>query len=198
MLLWIYLWAHVQAVVVASLLQELGVGVKTVVAADMKKCAREFQMHNFSDRVTHIVCDVTSMADNSVAKLRCCQCAGPCSIDYSVRPDLTCAGPPCQPYSQLRWQGGKGRNQGAARSHGAYHVLSEFVHYLFVRRPLGFVLEEVLRFLSKDPQTKLSFSEAFLNIVERLGYHGRAIKLKATSWCPDVSRERRVQSCVRV
>ena len=150
--------------------------------ADSKSQARDFAKHNFGAKIRHMFHDVKCLSGDADGDSKCDMCGVCCCFGAERRPDLTTAGLPCQPFSQQRWHSGSGRNQQGPRVHKSWQTYMEFLHYLEVRRPRGFLCEEILKILSKDPVSKKRWLDLLLEGAAALGYGCAAAVLPTTPW----------------
>jgi site-specific DNA-cytosine methylase len=189
----IYISIHMQA---------MGMDVRTVAVADKKNSARRFMHNHFPYEIQHMFSDVRALSDDQLDPIcEMCNKTDECTYDRTTLIHLVTAGTPCQAYTGLRWQRGSGRDQGPVSEHSTFHIIQEFLYYLSIRKPLGFILEEVLGFLKKDPVTGRRWVDLFLAQVNKLGYAATAIRLGADPWISDVSRDRLAKpykQCIRV
>ena len=164
---------------------------ETEAVAEAKNFARRFIRLNFP-QISHVLVDqklITDGAEGTTGK--CDSCVGPCSFrpDLSTQPDLLTAGIPCQPFSGLRWHKGAGANQRDPRSHSKFGSIDEFLFCLEKRHPRGFILEEVLKIMAKDPTTGETFLNDIMAKAASLGYGCAALIMNGDNW-NDVPRQR--------
>lgn len=160
--------------------------VRTVAAADKKPHARKFCTLNHGN-LEHL------FSDNS-ALIGSCGAKGPdlCDVCSSRRQkctynretqhvDLVTAGLPCQPFTKLRQTNGNTADTGSASTHSKYDVVFEdFFKYLSLRRPRGFIVEEVSDFTGRSDEA--CFLDEFVARAERAGYSAKALMLHADIW----------------
>ena len=152
---------------------------KTYAVAECKKEAVAFIQRHFMPHVEHLLSDACMLSDGAS---ECHQCPGRCTFDTNVRPHLTTAGLPCQPFSKMRWKNGPGKNEKAAVEHKAWAVFKEFWHYLALRKPYGFILEEVEKILDEDKRLGSTVLDLILTETAKLGYGCSAVSLHAVAW----------------
>jgi site-specific DNA-cytosine methylase len=116
---------------------------------------------------------------------------GPCLLHRAasscVCEPVDCAiqGLPCQPFSPLRHTAGATVSTGDAASHPDTQTLVDvFAQYIAgPEKPKGFVVEEVLEFLTvRNKETGLTFVSELLAVCQEAGYSVEVVKLHANIW----------------
>ena len=155
--------------------EAMGIDFQWHAVADPKLAAQQFVKHNFP-AVKHIFKSATDLSDGCAERMLCTAYHMKCSFTPTTRPAMVTAGLPCQPVSQ------QSRASGAPREHRFFKVIMELVTYLRVRRPYGFMFEEVLTILRKDAKTGKRWIDILLESAADLGYACEAVKTSCAAW----------------
>jgi site-specific DNA-cytosine methylase len=168
----------------------MGIDSHIQAACDKKACARRFMVRNHAGKVSHVYKDAEVMLSD-VNRGPCEICSGPRCEAVLSRPDFVRMGMPCQAYSRARSRKQLGSNrQGDPRDHVLWSTCFETtLKYLEVRRPRGFLVEEVLGFGDTDSVTGERYIVMFQEAAADLGYATRSFVLKAGIWS-EVQRDR--------
>ena len=155
-------------------LQAMGARVRTEVAVDQKPAARKWIK---SQRDGHF-CHLFRSFQEAIHGEGVCEKHGRrCRLP--IGPDLATAGLPCQPFSQLRSH----QDNHPAQDHVLFDVtFVDFISYLNLRKPKGFVCEQVVTFNRLNPKTNNTFLVEFGSAATNLGYLFRAVALDARDW----------------
>ena len=155
--------------------EAMGIDFRLNAVADPKLAAQRFVQHNFPD-VKHMFKFAKDLTDGCSGCMLCKARHVKCSFASGLRPALVTAGLPCQPVSQ---QSSASR---APREHRFFHVVMELITYLKVRRPYGFMFEEVLTILRKDAKTGQRWIDILLQGAAEFGYACEAVRTSCAAW----------------
>ena len=159
------------------LCQAMGIPIDTVAVAELKDEGRRFMDHHFPGIKHQFLC-CNHLSD--VVK-ECQKCDGKCTFDREESADLATAGLPCQPFSILTVFAELAKKNGA-RGHKLFGAVAEFLYYLKVRRPKGFIIEEILRLLGIDPVTGQRWVDWIVSEAGKLNYGTAAAKVVTDAW----------------
>lgn len=130
----------------------------------------------------------------------CCMHKQECKVGSGV--DIALAGLPCQAYSKRRAvkrdiagfaRSGQASRSGLAHQHPGHSVVQEFVEYLGVCRPAGFIVEETDTFLGPD-QDGTDHAIQFMTSCAQVGpgYAVTWVVGDHSDWC-NMARKRRLR-----
>lgn len=159
-----------------------------VVCCDTKKASQEFISANFRGTVAHMFGQI----DDHIACVGKCHMPGhtTCSIDASSRPDILCAGPPCQPWTKQRGKTGASKLTSAAEFHPGFRTtMDKLPALLSARQPLGAIIEEVPGLLSPNKKSGTSAAEALVAALSETFAGVEIVQLDSETW-GKVSRKR--------
>ena len=114
-------------------LQAFGIPAKLQACAELKAEALAYIRHNHRE-LLHCFRECRHLSDGNPNCLVCPP--DKCSfVPSKLRVSLVSGGPPCQPWSALRWKKGKGTNQKCPTQHAKYETVFEFIHLLEMQNP---------------------------------------------------------------
>lgn len=161
----------------------------TISGSERKQFARAFCMRNHGQRLQHLFHEFSNQASDIVRRSCdvCYKLGQGCTYDLgSNRPHLCMGGLPCQPWSSMRNQKGNTGDTGSANAHSKFKtVFTDFMRYLEVRRPFGFIIEEVAEFARKPrgaPQGAPAPLDAFCEQTAAFGFYTQAMELITSTW----------------
>ena len=100
-----------------------------------------------------------------------------------LQPDVSLAGLPCQPFSNLRQKSGSTPATGDVAAHPQSGELREkFLQYLTAKRPRGFVVENVIGITKELDLGGNTFVKGFAAGASKLGYSVRVMLLSHQTW----------------
>ena len=161
-------------------------------AAEAKSSGRRFILDRWGPKVQHLFSDNEDIIKGHGY---CYVHNRQCKLDMQQCPDVAVAGLPCVAFSRLRTknQGEQSEHLGPAEKHPAYEVvMTQWPEYLEVRRPAGWLVEEVDVFASTKPQHSTKTAAAiFMEATSKCadGYAVEAQVLDHVQWV-QLSRKR--------
>lgn len=158
------------------------------IACDKKSASQAWISSHFAGDVAHVFESMGELATGT-RRAKCTLHNGLCIVPTD-RPDIVAVGPPCQPWSDMRWKGGQTKKTKTAKDHPDSSILFELVPaYMEARKPYIGIIEETVSINRGDKQTGTSPYEVIYPRLLETFEAVQALKLDCRYWA-GIARER--------